>query len=114
MTGEITLRGRVLSIGGFREKALAAHRHGIRRMIAPQENARDLSKLPPAIRKEMEFIFASTMDQVIAAAIRLDDTLADGLLGQIEPMASSNLPDAVAAAHLQAQQAGDGAGAQGA
>ena len=114
MTGEITLRGRVLSIGGFRETALAAHRHGIRRMIAPQENARDLSKLPPAIRKEMEFIFASTMDQVIAAAIRLDDTLADGLLGQIEPMASSNLPDAVAAAHLQAQQAGDGAGAQGA
>jgi ATP-dependent Lon protease len=113
MTGEITLRGRVLSIGGFREKALAAHRHGIRRMIAPHENARDLSKLPPTVRKEMEFIFAATMDQVIAAALRLEDTLVDGLLGQIEPLVGPTLPDAVAAAHLQAQQAGDGANAQG-
>ena len=113
MTGEITLRGRVLSIGGFREKALAAHRHGIRRMIAPYENARDLSKLPPTVRKEMEFIFAATMDQVIAAAIRLDDTLVDGLLGQIEPLVGPSLPDAVAAAQLQAQQAGDEANAQG-
>ncbi len=113
MTGEITLRGRVLSIGGFREKALAAHRHGIRRVIAPHENARDLTKLPPAVRKEMEFIFASTMDQVIAAALRLDDTLVDGLMGQIEPLAGPALPDAVAAAHLQAQQTGDEATAQG-
>lgn len=113
MTGEITLRGRVLQIGGFREKALAAHRHGIRRMIAPQDNARDLSKLPPNIRKEMEFIFASTMDQVVAAAIRLDDTLVDGLLGQIEPLVGSTLPDAVAAAQLQTQQGGDSASAQG-
>ncbi|MFN8665285.1 MAG: endopeptidase La, partial [Thermomicrobiales bacterium] len=113
MTGEITLRGRVLSIGGFREKALAAHRHGIRRMVAPQENARDISKLPPAVRKEMEFIFASTMDQVIAAALRLDDTLVDGILGQIEPLAGTALPDAVAAAQLQAQHGGDGASAQG-
>jgi ATP-dependent Lon protease len=113
MTGEITLRGRVLSIGGFREKALAAHRHGFRRMIAPQENARDLSKLPPAVRKEMEFIFASTMDQVIAAAIRLDDTLVDGLLGQIEPLVGTALPEAVAAAHLQAGRGGDEATAQG-
>ena len=113
MTGEITLRGRVLSIGGFREKALAAHRHGIRRMIAPQENARDLSKLPPTVRKEMEFIFASTMDQVIAAALRLEDTLVDGLLGQIDPLAGSALPDAVAASQLQARQSHDGTTAQG-
>lgn len=113
MTGEITLRGRVLSIGGFREKALAAHRHGIRRMIAPQENARDLSKLPATVRKDMEFIFASTMDQVISAALRLDDTVVDGLLGQIDPLAGAALPDAVAASHLQAHRGGDGASAQG-
>ncbi|MCA9881168.1 MAG: hypothetical protein KC442_25390, partial [Thermomicrobiales bacterium] len=113
MTGEITLRGRVLSIGGFREKALAAHRHGIRRMIAPQENARDLSKLPPTVRKEMEFIFAATMDQVISAALRLDDTVVGGLVDQINPLAGPAQPDAVAAAHLQAQQAGGEATAQG-
>jgi ATP-dependent Lon protease len=84
MTGEITLRGRVLAIGGFREKALAAHRHGIRRMIAPKENARDLSKLPLGIRRDMEIIFAATMDQVIAAAICLKDSQVGVLLEGIE------------------------------
>ncbi|MCC7022351.1 MAG: endopeptidase La [Thermomicrobiales bacterium] len=102
MTGEITLRGRVLAIGGFREKALAAHRHGIRRLIAPQENARDLAKLPPAIRREMEIVFATTMDQVIAAAIRLDDTLVGGLLEGIEPAAKAPAPEPMAAAPADA------------
>jgi ATP-dependent Lon protease len=97
MTGEITLRGRVLAIGGFREKALAAHRHGFRRLIAPQENMRDLAKLSPAVQREMEFIFAASMDQVIAAAICLDDVQVGGLLEGIEPAASVSLPDAVAA-----------------
>jgi ATP-dependent Lon protease len=97
MTGEITLRGRVLAVGGFREKALAAHRHGIRRLIAPQENARDLSKLPVAVNREMEIIFAASMDQVIAAAICLDDVQVGGLLEGIEPAASVPIPDAVAA-----------------
>jgi ATP-dependent Lon protease len=115
MTGEITLRGRVLAIGGFREKALAAHRHGIRRLIAPQENARDLSKLPPAIRREMEIVFASTMDQVIAAAIRLDDTLVGGLLEGIEPAAKAPSPEPMAAGAIDAaltpRDDGDAAGA---
>ena len=98
MTGEITLRGRVLAIGGFREKALAAHRHGIRRLIAPQENTRDLAKLPPAVRREMEIIFAASMDQVIAAAICLDETQVGGILEGIEPALSAPVPDSVAAA----------------
>ena len=97
MTGEITLRGRVLAVGGFREKALAAHRHGIRRLIAPQENVRDLAKLPAAVHREMEIIFAASMDQVIAAAICLDDVQVGGLLEGIEPAAPVSLPDAVAA-----------------
>jgi predicted S18 family serine protease len=97
MTGEITLRGRVLAVGGFREKALAAHRHGIRRLIAPQENVRDLAKLPPAVNREMEIIFAASMDQVIAAAICLDDVQVGGLLEGIEPAAAIPVPDAVAA-----------------
>jgi ATP-dependent Lon protease len=97
MTGEITLRGRVLAVGGFREKALAAHRHGIRRLIAPQENARDLTKLPAAVRREMEIIFAASMDQVIAAAICLDDMQVGGLLEGIQPAAAAPSPSPLAA-----------------
>ena len=100
MTGEITLRGRVLAIGGFREKALAAHRHGIRRIIAPKENARDLAKLPPAVRRDTEIIFAASMDQVIAAAIRLDETQVGGLLEGIEPAIAVSTPSPLAAASL--------------
>jgi ATP-dependent Lon protease len=99
MTGEITLRGRVLAIGGFREKALAAHRHGIRRMIAPQENARDLTKLSPSVRREMEIIFVSSMDQVIAAAICLDDAQVGGLLEGMAPGAPAPPPEPLAAWH---------------
>ena len=101
MTGEITLRGRVLAIGGFREKALAAHRHGIKRLIAPQENSRDLSKLPAAVRRDMEIVFASTMDQVIAAAICLNEHQVGGLLEGIEPASSAPMPEPMAAEPAQ-------------
>jgi ATP-dependent Lon protease len=74
MTGEITLRGRVLAIGGLKDKSLAAHRHGIRRLIAPADNGRDLAKMPANILRDMEFIFVANMDQVIQAAILLDPT----------------------------------------
>jgi ATP-dependent Lon protease len=84
MTGEITLRGRVLPIGGLREKALAAHRHGIRRLILPQGNERDLREIPANIRAEMEFILVSTMDEVIQAAIMLDVEQVDHLLDVTE------------------------------
>ncbi len=73
MTGEITLRGRVLPIGGLKDKSLAAHRMGIRRLIAPADNRRDLAKVPKNVRDEMEYLFVSNMDEVIAAAILLDD-----------------------------------------
>ncbi|HEX5499173.1 MAG TPA: S16 family serine protease, partial [Thermomicrobiales bacterium] len=65
MTGEITLRGRVLAIGGLKDKVLAAHRQGIRRVLAPKDNERDLPKIPANIRKEIELVFVSTMDEVI-------------------------------------------------
>jgi ATP-dependent Lon protease len=97
MTGEITLRGRVLAVGGFREKALAAHRHGIRRMIAPKENARDLAKLPNSVRRNLEIVFAASMDQVIAAAICLDESQVGGLLEGIEPAAPAPIPEPLAA-----------------
>ncbi len=72
MTGEITLRGRVLAIGGLKEKALAAHRHGVRRVIAPKENQRDFAKLPATLKREVTFIWASSMDDVVAEALVSD------------------------------------------
>jgi ATP-dependent Lon protease len=65
MTGEITLRGRVLPIGGLKEKTLAAHRAGITQIIAPLENQRDLPDIPKKIRNEMEFFWVENMDQVL-------------------------------------------------
>lgn len=69
MTGEITLRGRVLPIGGVKEKVLAAHRVGIRTMILPKENERDLEELPETVRSEMTFHLVGTMDEVLALAL---------------------------------------------
>lgn len=70
MTGEVTLRGRVLPIGGLKEKTLAARRAGIKTIIIPKENEKDLEDIPLYIRKDMKFIFAKTMDEVIKAALR--------------------------------------------
>jgi ATP-dependent Lon protease len=69
MTGEITLRGRVLPIGGLKEKTLAAHRAGIRRLVAPAENRRDLVLIPKNIQKEMQFFWVENMDDVIAQVL---------------------------------------------
>jgi ATP-dependent Lon protease len=69
MTGEITLRGRVLPIGGLKEKVLAAHRAGIRTIILPAENEKDLEDLPGNIRGEMEFICVSHADEVLKLAL---------------------------------------------
>jgi ATP-dependent Lon protease len=69
MTGEITLRGRVLPIGGLKEKVLAAHRAGIKRVIAPARNAADLEEVPDEVKREIEFVFVSHIDEVIDAAL---------------------------------------------
>ncbi len=69
MTGEITLRGRVLPVGGIKEKALAAHRAGIRTMIIPDENNKDLEELPDNVADDMTFIQVSHMDEVLAIAL---------------------------------------------
>jgi ATP-dependent Lon protease len=72
MTGEITLRGRVLPIGGLREKALAALRANIFTVIAPQPNEKDLEEIPPHIRKRLEFKFVKHMDDVLSIALTAD------------------------------------------
>jgi ATP-dependent Lon protease len=73
MTGEITLRGRVLPIGGLREKLLAAHRGRIRTVIIPEENEKDLKEVPEAILKDLEIIRVEHMDQVLERALVCDD-----------------------------------------
>jgi ATP-dependent Lon protease len=69
MTGEITLRGKVLPVGAIRDKVLAAHRAGIKRIILPKENAPDLEELAPDVRQEIEFILAEHVDEVLNAAL---------------------------------------------
>lgn len=70
MTGEITLRGRVLAIGGLKEKALAAYRQGIKKVIIPKANLKDLEEIPEKIRKEMEFTACSKIDEVFELAVK--------------------------------------------
>ena len=69
MTGEITLSGLVLPVGGIKEKVLAARRAGLKRVILPKENRKDLRDLPEEIRNEMEFLFAETVDDILAAVV---------------------------------------------
>lgn len=71
MTGEVTLRGRVLPIGGLREKTMAAKRSGIRTVIIPRENEKDLADIDPAVREALRFITAETVDAVFAHALIL-------------------------------------------
>ncbi|MBL7223756.1 MAG: endopeptidase La [Candidatus Brocadiae bacterium] len=73
MTGEITLRGRVLPIGGIKEKVLAAHRVGLRRIVLPRRNAKDLADVPEEIRGELTFIPVTTLSQVFDAAFGRND-----------------------------------------
>ena len=69
MTGEISLRGRVMRIGGLKEKTMAALRHGIRTVIIPQENERDLEEIDQTVRRRLNFITAQTVDTVLDAAL---------------------------------------------
>ncbi len=69
MTGEITLRGRVLPVGGLREKVLAAHRAGIKTFVLPKRNAKDLHEVPTGVRRGLRFVFAGDMAEVLNAAL---------------------------------------------
>jgi ATP-dependent Lon protease len=73
MTGEITLRGRVLPIGGLKEKIIAAHRGGIKKILIPKENEKDLRDVPKSVSKQLEIVTVSHMDEVLTHAILLDE-----------------------------------------
>ena len=69
MTGEITVRGRVLPIGGLKEKLLAAHRQGIFELVLPKDNEKDLPDIPENVRKQMNLHFVTSMDEVLKIAL---------------------------------------------
>jgi ATP-dependent Lon protease len=86
MTGEITLRGRVLPVGGIKEKVLAAHRAGIKRVILPERNVADLEEVPQEVRDELDFVPVSKMDDVLRAALEHPEKL------KLEPMGEKGTP----------------------
>jgi len=83
MTGEISLRGRVLAIGGLKEKTMAALRHGIRTVIIPKDNERDLTEIDPTVRKSLNFITAQTIDTVLDAALNRKQEIMPTVLSDI-------------------------------
>ena len=83
MTGEISLRGRVLAIGGLKEKTMAALRHGISTVIIPKDNERDLAQIDPTVKKALNFITAQTVDTVLEAALNRKSEIMPGILTDI-------------------------------
>jgi len=88
MTGEITLRGQVLPVGGIKQKVLAAHRAGLTTVILPRRNEPDLEELPAEIRQQMKFILVDTIDQVLEAAL-----CPDGRAPELEGTSSEAQPE---------------------
>ncbi len=70
MTGEVTLRGKVLAIGGLKEKSLAAFRAGFKRLIIPRENEKDLADVPDEVKTKLDVIMVDNIDQVFAAVLK--------------------------------------------
>ncbi len=95
MTGEITVRGKVLPIGGLKEKLLAAHRHGIFEVVLPLDNEKDLPDIPEAIRKEMTLHFASSMDEVLKIALEREIEALPVPAGIAEQMAARSAEENV-------------------
>src|SRR5438132_2180627 len=88
MTGEITLRGRVLPIGGIKEKVLGAHRAGLRRILMPNRNEADLDDIPADLRKEMKFVMVESIDQVLREALAPRASIASANGNGLRPSAA--------------------------
>jgi ATP-dependent Lon protease len=95
MTGEITLRGMVLPVGGIKEKLLAAHRAGIKRVILPERNAKDLVELPEEVRKSMDIVLVKKVNETLAAA--LEEEVAEPVLAPLPPTDEAGLEPQISA-----------------
>jgi ATP-dependent Lon protease len=95
MTGEITLRGRILPIGGVKEKLLAAHRFGIDTIILPKDNEKDLPEVPEEVRSVLEINLVETIDEVIALA--LEETRPAPITSDAPPLWTTEPPPALQA-----------------
>ena len=100
MTGEVTLRGKVLAIGGLKQKTIAAHRAGIKTVLFPKENAKDLPELPEQIRNELTLIPVSHLDEVMEMAL---------LAAAEPPYAGSTPTDNLSIPPVMSSGAGDNA-----
>ena len=98
MTGEVTLRGKVLEIGGVKEKVLAAYRAGLRQLIMPKSNEKDLRDVPDEVKKQVAFTFVNTMDEVLRLALMTTEA---GTVIAVEPNADLPVPDTTAAVTMR-------------
>ena len=93
MTGEVTIRGRVLAIGGLKEKTMAAKRNGIRTVIIPKQNQHDLSEIDPTVRESLRFVTAETIDTVLSEALcramPVEEKREDDIISSFLPLESS-------------------------
>ena len=87
MTGEISIRGRVLAIGGLKEKTMAALRHGIKTVIIPEANAKDLEEIDQTVRRSLNFITVSHVDSVLSAALDLERVRQEDIPAELPPEA---------------------------
>ena len=92
MTGEISLRGRVMRIGGLKEKTMAALRHGIRTVIIPKDNEPDLAEIDQTVRRQLNFISAQTVDTVLEVALNRKTEMVPAILGDIPGDVKSKAP----------------------
>jgi ATP-dependent Lon protease len=91
MTGEVTLRGRVTAIGGLKEKLLSALRSGVKTVLIPEENEKDLADVPETVKAGLEIVPVSTMDEVLAKALtRLPVAIE---WNEVEPVAVASVDD---------------------
>ena len=92
MTGEISLRGRVMRIGGLKEKTMAALRHGIRTVIIPRDNERDLEEIDQSVRRQLNFVSAQTIDTVLETALNRNTEAVPAFLGDLPEDMKSKAP----------------------